>query len=77
VLVNIGPAELLTAAGIKPAWRFVGEQEWRLPGVPVGGLATGDGRSSFGPCRAICTRVRESLSCDQRCGGHGAGARVL
>jgi hypothetical protein len=50
LLVNLEPIALSTAAaGLKPAWRFVGEQEWRAPGVPVGGLTTGDRRIEFRP----------------------------
>ena len=37
LVVNLSPNDL-TGTG----WRFVGEQQWRVPGVPAGGLATGE-----------------------------------
>jgi hypothetical protein len=46
---SISYPRIADCIGIKPAWRFVGEQEWRLPGVPVGGLATGDRQIEFRP----------------------------
>ncbi|MBK8092248.1 MAG: hypothetical protein IPK32_09800 [Verrucomicrobiaceae bacterium] len=41
--VNLNPG------GILHGWRFVGEQQWRASGVPVGGLTTGDRAVEFRP----------------------------
>jgi uncharacterized repeat protein (TIGR03803 family) len=44
LLVNLTPAGL---AG--EGWRFAGEQQWRPPGVPVGGLPSGNFTIEFQP----------------------------
>jgi hypothetical protein len=44
------------------AWRFVGEQQWRVSGVPVGGLATGDREIEFKPVLGFIQPPRETVS---------------
>ena len=39
----------LYAPGISPGWHFAGEQQWRPPGVSVGGLTTGARTIEFQP----------------------------
>ncbi|MCF7734010.1 MAG: immunoglobulin domain-containing protein [Akkermansiaceae bacterium] len=56
VLVTIFPSDI--GAG----WRFVGEQQWRPSGVPVGGLATGDREIEFQPVSGYIQPPREVVS---------------
>jgi uncharacterized repeat protein (TIGR03803 family) len=44
LLVNLAPSGL---AG--EGWRFIGEQQWRQPGIPLGGLASGNFNIEFRP----------------------------
>jgi uncharacterized repeat protein (TIGR03803 family) len=56
LLVNLLPA------GINSGWRFVGEQQWRQGGVPVGGLATGNRQVEFRPVPGYLQPLREPVS---------------
>jgi hypothetical protein len=56
LLVNLLPA------GINSGWRFVGEQQWRPAGVPVGGLATGNRQIEFRPVPGYLHPLREPVS---------------
>jgi alpha-tubulin suppressor-like RCC1 family protein len=56
VFVTLYPPE--AGAG----WRFVGEQQWRPSGVPVGGLATGDREIEFKPVAGYIQPPRETIS---------------
>jgi hypothetical protein len=56
LIVNLAPA------GIDAAWRFVGEQQWRPPGVPVGGLATGDREVEFRAVSGFLQPLREVVA---------------
>jgi len=52
----------LTPTGINSGWRFVGEQAWRLSGIPVGGLVTGDYQIEFEPVPGYITPLDEFVS---------------
>jgi hypothetical protein len=56
VFVNLNPA------GIGAGWRFVGEQQWRPSGVPVGGLTTGDRQIEFRPVPGYLHPLLETVS---------------
>lgn len=62
IVVNLGPPELFDLPGIKPAWRFVGEQEWRTPGVPLGRLQSGDREIEFRAVPRFLHPLREPIS---------------
>ena len=51
----------LSPSGIASGWRFVGEQVWRLSGVPVGGLATGDRVIEFRPVPGYIHPPQETI----------------
>ena len=55
VFVTLGPADIATG------WRFVGEQQWRASGVPVGGLATGDRMIEFRPVPGFIQPPQETV----------------
>ncbi len=57
LVVNLSPSNL-TGTG----WRFVGEQQWRVPGVPAGGLATGNREIEFRPVAGFLHPLREPVS---------------
>lgn len=56
LVVNLSPS------GIGEAWRFVGEQAWRVAGVPAGGLATGNRQIEFRPVPGFLHPLREPVS---------------
>jgi hypothetical protein len=56
VFVNLVPS------GINSGWRFVGEQQWRASGVPVGGLTTGDRQIEFRPVPGYIQPLQETIS---------------
>jgi len=56
VFATLYPAEA------RGGWRFVGEQQWRSSGVPVGGLTTGDYDIEFKPVSGYIQPPRESIS---------------
>ena len=62
----------LTPSSIGEGWRFVGEQQWRVAGVPVGGLATGNREIEFRPVPGYLHPLREPVSVVS-----GAAARVV
>ncbi len=43
-------------------WRFVGEQSWRAPAIPVSGLAPGDREIEFRPIPGYLHPLREPVS---------------
>ena len=51
----------LNPASIASGWRFVGEQQWRASGVPVGGLATGDRMIEFRPVPGYIQPPQETV----------------
>jgi hypothetical protein len=51
----------LTPAGIG-GWRFAGEQQWRVPGIPAGGLAAGDREIEFRPLPGYLHPPPETVS---------------
>ncbi len=67
LVVNLSPSNL-TGTG----WRFVGEQQWRVPGVPAGGLATGNREIEFRPVAGFLHPLREPVSVTS-----GAAATVV
>jgi hypothetical protein len=52
----------LVPSGINSGWRFVGEQQWRPSGLPVGGLTTGDRQIEYRPVPGYIQPLRESIS---------------
>ena len=56
VTVNLVPS------GINSGWRFVGEQQWRASGLPVGGLTTGDRQIEFRPVPGYIQPLKETIS---------------
>jgi len=66
LFVNLAPA------GLAHGWRFLGEQQWRASGVPVGGLASGDRVIEFRPVSNHIAPPAESVSVTS-----GAAATVL
>jgi uncharacterized repeat protein (TIGR03803 family) len=52
----------LTPETIGGAWRFVGEQQWRTPGVPAGGLTSGDREVEFRTVPGYLQPLRETVS---------------
>lgn len=56
IVVNLSPT------GITAGWRFVGEQQWRPPGVPAGGLVTADREIEFRPVPGYLQPLRETVS---------------
>lgn len=56
LIVNLLPE------GIGGAWRFVGEKQWRTPGVPVGGLASGDREIEFRTVSRYLQPLRELIN---------------
>ncbi|HWA26628.1 MAG TPA: FG-GAP-like repeat-containing protein [Lacunisphaera sp.] len=52
----------LVPSGIASGWRFVGEQQWRPSGVPVGGLTTGDRAIEYRPVPGFIPPLRETVS---------------
>jgi uncharacterized repeat protein (TIGR03803 family) len=54
--VTLAPSGLLTG------WRFIGEQQWRASGVPVGGLTTGDREIEFRPVPGYIQPPQETVS---------------
>ena len=56
LFVNLAPSGLLHG------WRFVGEQQWRASGVPVGGLTTGDRDIEFRPVPGYIHPPAETVS---------------
>ncbi len=56
VFVNLAPSGLLHG------WRFIGEQQWRASGVPVGGLTTGDREIEFRPVPGYIQPPQETVS---------------
>ncbi len=67
LFVNLEPSNLPGTG-----WRFVGEQQWRVPGVPVGGLATGNREIEFRPVAGFLHPLREPVSVTS-----GAAATVV
>ncbi len=67
LVVNLEPNDLLGTG-----WRFVGEQQWRVPGVPAGGLATGNREIEFRPVAGFLHPLREPVSI-----ASGAAATVV
>ena len=66
VFVNLAPSGLLHG------WRFVGEQQWRASGVPVGGLSTGSRDIEFRPVPGSIHPPTESVAVTS-----GAAATVI
>ena len=62
----------LSPAGLLHGWRFLGEQEWRLSGVPATGLATGDREIEFRPVPGFLQPPAENVGIVS-----GAAATVL
>jgi hypothetical protein len=60
ILVNLSPETLTN--GQRPGWRFVGEQQWRESGVPVGGLASGNRKVEFRPVPGWLHPLREDVA---------------
>jgi hypothetical protein len=56
LLVNLTP-QGVTGEG----WRFVGEQEWRMPGVALGGLPTGEFEIEFRPAPGYLQPLRQTV----------------
>jgi len=52
----------LTPRGLLHGWRFIGEQQWRASGVPVGGLTTGDREIEFRPVPGYIQPPQEAVS---------------
>lgn len=60
LLVNLIPAAFSNDT-LPPGWRFVGEQQWRPSGIPVGGLTSGNRDIEYRPVPGYIQPLRETV----------------